>query len=162
MKRIISLLCAVAILGGITFVSGSKVIAADTDYVDGSYLTEQEESYGSSRNALTRGEFLSTGDCSISKAGRGRVYVYGSTTANSTVDYISVTMSVEQYNEKDNAWHQIDYWDTEKTNTYFVSTSKSIVVERGYYYRVHAMHYTKMNGVEGDFGDSVTDGIMIP
>ena len=161
MKKIVSLFCAIALLCGLCTASRMNVLAAE-EQVDGSYLTEQDEAYGSSANGVARGEYLSTGDCSISKAGRGRIYVYGSTTANTTVDYVSVTMSVEQYSEKDNKWHQIDYWDTEKTNSYYVSTSKSIVVDRGYYYRVHAVHYATVDGVQGDIGDSVTDGIMIP
>lgn len=162
MRKIISLICTAMILSCLCIVSTAEVLAVDNRCIEGSYLTEQDESYGSSTNSLTKGEFLGTGDCSISKAGRGRIYVYGSTTANTTVDNVAITMMVEQYNEKADKWYQIDGWTTEKSDSYFVSTSKSIVVERGYYYRVHAVHYATMEGIKTDFGNSLTDGIMIP
>ena len=78
-----------------------------------------------------------------------------------TVPRIGVTMYVEQYWEKDDAWHQIDYWDTTTTNDYYLSTSKSITVERGYYYRVHAIHQCAPEDDYGDIGVSATDGIYI-
>lgn len=84
------------------------------------------------------------GECSITKAGTKRIYAYGATTANHTVDTISVIVYVEKYNEKDGKWHQIDAFSKKIENDYYVATSKSIQVERGYYYRVHADHFVRM------------------
>ena len=102
-----------------------------------------------------------TGDCSISKAGRGRIYVYASTTANMDVDYVGVIVYVDQYNETTEEWDQIDCWTVEDENTYYVSTSKSITVDRGYYYRTHAEHIAGPNDGMKDAGTSLTDGIYI-
>lgn len=102
------------------------------------------------------------GDCSITKAGRGRIYVYASTTANHDVDYISTVIYVDRYNEKDDAWDQIDFWQVTDQNTYFVSTSKSMAVDRGYYYRVHADHFAGMDAeYPYDEATTATDGIWI-
>ena len=101
------------------------------------------------------------GDCSISKAGRGRAYVYASTTANMTVDYVGVIVRVEQYDENSKTWEQIASWTEDGENTYYVSTSKTVTVERGYYYRVHAEHIAGPADGEKDTGDSITDGIKI-
>ena len=88
------------------------------------------------------------GECSITKAGRNRIYVYSGTTANRTVNLVSTIVYVDQYIEEKDAWGQIDFWRKDAENDYFVSTSKYITVEPGYYYRVRADH-------------SFTDGIMI-
>ena len=108
-----------------------------------------------------RGVYLMTGDCSISKAGRGRIYAYASTTANTTVDYVGVIVYVDQYNAETGNWEQVTTWTVEDENTYYVSTSKTVTVDRGYYYRVHADHIAGPADGEKDFGNSLTDGIKI-
>lgn len=101
------------------------------------------------------------GECSISKAGTKRIYTYGATTANHTVDSLAVIVYVDQYNEEEKQWEQIDAWPKTAEEDYFVCTSKSLTVDRGYYYRVHANHIVKMNG-EYEETASVTDGILVP
>lgn len=129
--------------------------------VDGSYLTNYDSSSGTTRD-LTRGVHLMDGDCSITKAGVGRIYVYASTTANHTVDYVSTVIYVDQYNENTKAWDQIDFWQVEDRNTYYVSTSKTMMVDRGYYYRVHADHVAGMNNeLPYDEANTATDGIFV-
>ena len=43
-------------------------------------------------------------------------------------------------------WHQIDAFSKKVENDYYVAASKSIQVDRGYYYRVHASHIVRMAG----------------
>lgn len=102
-----------------------------------------------------------TGDCSISKAGRTRVYAYASTTANQEVNYISTIAYVEQYMEDVDAWGQVDWFMDETNHDYFLSIAKSVTVDRGYYYRVRANHIA---GDEYPFEEtaSFTDGILVP
>lgn len=140
---------------------GSITNASDKT-VDGSLLTMQESSSGKSSNGINRGQYLMIGECSITKAGRGKIYVYSGTTANNTVDYLSTIIYVDRYNEKTGKWGQIDCWQVSKEDSYFVSTSKTISVDRGYYYRVHAEHAAGMNGdALYDEATSYTDGIYI-
>ncbi len=47
-------------------------------------------------------------------------------------------------------------------NDYYVATSKSIQVDRGYYYRVHASHIVRMAGSPDEETYSYTDGILVP
>ena len=78
-------------------------------------------------------------------------------------DFISVIIYVDQYNEETGNWEQIDAWSVDDTDNYFVATSKSITVERGYYYRVHADHIAGMEDeypYEETF--SYTNGILVP
>ena len=47
-------------------------------------------------------------------------------------------------------------------NDYYSATSKSIQVDRGYYYRVHASHIVCMAGSPDEETFSVTNGVLVP
>lgn len=161
-KRIISIVSSLTVFCLIMGVSIVNVKADEGEQkmVDGSYLTTDDESTGYS-STKTRGQYLMTGDCSISKAGRTRVYAYASTTANQEVNYISTIAYVEQYMEDVDAWGQVDWFMDETNHDYFLSIAKSVTVDRGYYYRVRANHIA---GDEYPFEEtaSFTDGILVP
>lgn len=162
-KRILSILCSMAILCTIATVSVTEVNAAENGekIVDGSALTMEESSTGYSSSSLTRGEYLMTGDCTISKAGLTRVYAYASTTANRQVNYIATIVYVERYLEDEDAWGFVDAWVAETNDDYFLSTAKSVKVDRGHYYRVCANH---LAGDQYPYDEtaSFTDGIYLP
>ncbi len=161
-NRIISALCMVMLAGTIFFTSSSqtKASAEETKLVDGSYLTMNDSASSSSQDSMPLGEYLLVGECSITKAGKGKIYVYGGTTAAETVNFVSTIVYVDQYSEEDNAWYQVDAWSKDAENTYFVSTSKTLKVDSGYYYRVHADHFAGMQ-YPYDEATSFTDGILI-
>ena len=152
------------ILGTIFSVSSADVRASENELkkVDGSYLTTDEKSVGTSEDNLFRGKHMMTGECSISKAGTKRVYCYGATTANHDVDYLAVVVYVDQYDEEEEMWGQIDWWMVEKENDFFVNTGKTITVDRGYYYRVHADHFVREGDDPIEETFSATNGILVP
>lgn len=164
-NRIISMVTVLSLVFCLSLISILDVEAYNNsgEKIDGSYLTTAETSKGTTNSGIiTRGTHLMDGECSITKSGVGRIYVYASTTANHDVDYISTIIYVDQYNEKDKAWDQIDAWQVEDFNTYYVSTSKMMMVDRGYYYRVHADHAAGMDvDYPYDEATSLTDGILI-
>lgn len=160
-KRIISLVSSLMVFCMIMGVSIVNVKASDEKMVDGSYLTTDETSTGYSSSKKTRGVYLMDGECSITKAGRNRVYAYASTSANQKVNYMCTIVYVEQYMEDVDAWGQVDAWVVEEENDYYMSTAKTVTVDRGYYYRVRANH------IAGDIYPyeetaSFTDGILVP
>ncbi len=161
-KRILSAAGSLAILAMVTSASVINVQASDSELkmVDGSYLTTDNSSTGHS-SSKTRGEFLMTGDCSITNAGLTRVYAYASTTANQDVNYLATLVYVEQYHEDVDDWGQVAYWVEEAFNDNYMSTAKSVKVDRGYYYRVRANHIA---GDEYPYEEtaSVTNGIFVP
>lgn len=162
-KRILSILCSLSILFTVTTISALDVSASEVEEktVDGSILTTEECSTGySTSNA--RGRYLMTGECTISKAGLTRVYAYASTTANQEVDYIATLVYVERYNEEEDFWGYVDAWVAEANNDYFLSTAKTIKVDRGYYYRVRANHLAGEGADSYDETASFTDGILLP
>lgn len=163
-KRILSILLSAVILGSVTAISALDVKASETEQkvVDGSALTTDESSTGYSSASNTRGIYLMTGECTISKAGLTRVYAYASTTANQEVDYIATIVYIDRYNEEEKYWGQIDWWMEETHNDYFLSTAKTIKVDRGYYYRVRANHIAGESVDSYDETASATNGILLP
>lgn len=163
-KKITSILVSAIAFGCMFGISMTSVKADNSSpkVVDGSYLTSADSSTGYTPDAMGRGEHLMDGECSITKAGTKRIYTYGATTANHTVDAIAVIVYVDQYNEKDDEWDQIDAFSKKLENDYYVATSKSIQVDRGYYYRVHADHLVRMGDDPAEETFSYTDGILVP
>lgn len=128
--------------------------------VDGSYLTNQDSSESTTENVNTRGEHLMDGSCTVSKAGIGKIYVYGQTTAHHTVDKIEVVVYVEKYNAKTDKWDMLEVFTKESKDNYYVSFGKRMNVERGTYYRVRSEHFV-FKGDDFEETGCFTDGIMI-
>ena len=162
-KRILSFIISAGILLSISAASITSVEASNSQLkkVDGSYLTLEDSSKGTSSDNLTRGKHMMDGECSISKAGTNRVYAFGATTANHEVDFMAVVVYVDQYDEEFEEWWQIDWWMVEDTNDYFVYTGKTITVDRGYYYRVHADHFVREGDDPIEETFSATNGIWV-
>ena len=160
-KKILSLIISAGILIGVSSVSMTDVEASDNELkkVDGSYLTLEDSSTGTSSNTFIRGKHMMDGECSISKAGTNRVYAFGATTANHEVDFLAVVVYVDQYDEESDEWWQVDAWMVEDANDYFVYTGKTITVDRGYYYRVHADHFVREGDDPMEETFSYTNGI---
>lgn len=164
-KRIKSVAVVISVLFTLSFTSLINVKAANNieEKIDGSYLTMQDSSKSTlNSGVITRGKYMMDGECSITKAGLGKIYVYACTTANFEIDYLSTIIYVDQYNEKDKVWDQIDAWQVEDFNTYYASTSKTMKVPGGYYYRVHADHIAgNKSDHPYDEATTATDGIFI-
>ena len=163
-KKIVSVITSVMVFCCVVGVSLTNVKADDSTpkSVDGSYLISADSSTGYTPKNNERGKHLMDGQCSISKTGTKRIYAYGSTTANHTVDAIAVIVYVDQYNESDGKWYQIDAFSKKVENDYYSAISKSIQVDRGYYYRVHADHFVRMGEEPIEETCSFTDGILVP
>lgn len=164
-KRLLSLISMLAIVCTMLFGQGLTAAAAEKGgvMIDGSYLTMEESSEGSTAsNPFLRGQHLMDGNSGVSKAGRGRIYAYGSTTANHDVDFISVVVYVDRYNEETGRWGQVATWTVEDENTSYVSTGKTVKVPRGYYYRVRSDHFAgnKADPMY-DSDTSFTNGIFV-
>ena len=162
-KRIVSCIISIITICGILGLGLTEAEASNKEQkkVDGSYLTMLDSSSGTSSDNLSRGKHMMTGECSISKAGTNRIYAFGATTANHEVDYLAVIVYVDRYLEEEDAWGQVDAWMVEDANDYFVYTGKTITVERGYYYRVHADHFVREGDDPMEETFSLTNGIWV-
>lgn len=162
-KRVFSLVCFAAMVCVMSMGIANTARAEDKVLcVDGSYLTTEESSTGSTSDGLARGEHLMDGNSAITFKGVGRIYAYGATTARHTVDYVGVIVYVDRYSWETGRWHQIYTWTAERRNAYYVETGRTLTVDSGEYYRVRCDHFA---GNDADFpydeAISVTDGILV-
>ena len=166
-KRIISLVAFILVFSNMFITVSINTLAKDVSNiettVDGSRLIYDDYSCGMSTNSMLRGEHLMTGDSIITKTGNGRIYTYGQTTADHDVDFVAVIVYVDRYDESDGLWGQIDGRVKDARDTYYVISTKTLVVDRGYFYRVRSEHFAGNDDEEFyDETVSFTDGIWIP
>lgn len=155
MKRMISIMMAAMMLGILAIGTvDMEVKASDEETcIDGSYLTDEEASEGII-DSLTWGIYLKSGSSLISDAGSGKITVTGSTVAQKTVSKVAVYVRVQRL--LDSKWASYTSWSASATNDYYVRTTKTISVDKGYYYRVYCTHVA-----ESDSSSSSTNGIYI-
>lgn len=152
--KILSFVMAVVMVCGLVVGTQSVVKAADEPIcVDGSYLTEDEASEVTV-GSMSRGVYLKSGSSTITKAGTGKIAAGGNTVGQKTVSKITVVVAVQQY--KNGNWYHYTSWSATNYNSNYVSSSKTLSVPTGYYYRVYCTHYAN-----SDVSDSYTNGIYI-
>ncbi len=162
-KKIIAVLCTMAVLGGVFAGTVEEAKAEETTYVDGSELTHAEQSVGKTNaKAETWGVHTLDGECCVTKKGKGKIYVSAATTAAHKVDYIEADLRVERYNKKTGRWGQIHYQEGIARNNYYVNTTRMLNVASNYYYRCVGEHICGMNSDPSyEYSTSSTDGIWI-
>ena len=123
--------------------------------IDGSYLTDESESIGYATQ-IARGVDLMAGYSKCVRLANGHLYVGGTTLATHTVERIGLAVIVERAKEEDTSWEGYESWIVREENTDRIASSKELVVEGGYYYRVSCIHSANNDG-----SDSFTDGVYI-
>ncbi|MGN9057254.1 DUF6147 family protein [Bariatricus sp. HCP28S3_A7] len=154
MKKLKAILLMVTMITGLVFMGDRNVMAADTsECVDGSYLIDENYSEGEAV-LKTRGMYLKSGTSSIAEAGTGKITAGGRTVGQVVVSKIVVAVRVERL--VNGSWETYTSWSSTKYNAALVSTSKTLSVPIGYYYRVYSTHVAS-----SDTSDSYTNGIHI-
>ena len=123
--------------------------------IGSSYLTNENESVGYA-TGITRGVDLMAGYSKCVRLANGHLYVGGTTIAAHTVERIGLAVVVERAKEEDTSWEGYESWIVREENTDRIASSKELVVEGGYYYRVSCIHSANNDG-----SDSFTDGVYI-
>lgn len=130
----------------------------NAEVVDGSRLTHELFAEEIAYPKL-RGTYLNYGSGRITITGNRTVMVTGDTIARQNVDSVKVTTHLQQL--KNGSWVTIaSYGPVTKSNTYYVSASRSYSVAGGYYYRMTGSHTVIENGVF-ESASSSTDGIWV-
>lgn len=156
MKKNKILLLIVAMIMVCTLLIGAQqnVQAADgQECVDGSYLTNDDSSEVTV-GSMSRGIYLKSGSSNIVRAGTGKIGAGGNTVGQKTVSKITVNVTVERL--LNGKWAYYTSWTETNYNSSYVSSSKTLSVPTGYYYRVYCIHYAN-----SDVSDSFTNGIYI-
>ena len=153
-EKILSFVIAVIMICGLVVGTQNVVMAADEPIcVDGSYLTNDESSEVTV-GSMSRGIYLKSGSSTITKAGTGKIAAGGNTVGQKSVSKITVVVSVQQ--SKNGSWYYYTSWSATNYNSSYVSSSKTLSVPTGYYYRVCCTHYA-----DSDVSGSYTNGIYI-
>lgn len=114
-----------------------------------------------------RGEYISTGILEIKNQRNGSIYISVDTLAHLNVDRIRHTVFLDRWNEKTEAWDQIDSWTFEKTKEEEggelsmmtdAFTITGLPVNR--YYRARGLHMVEI-GDEIEGCATETDGVLI-
>ena len=85
-----------------------------------------------------KGQYLQSGQSSIAAAGKGKIYVSGTTNAQKVVGTIKVSVIVEQ--KVGSSWYHYHSWTAQKHNDYEITSGKTLTVPRGHWYRVRCVH----------------------
>ncbi len=153
-SKILSLIMVMFMVCTLFISTQKNVQAADVpECVDGSYLTNDDSSEVTV-GSKSRGIYLKSGSSNIVRAGTGKIGAGGNTVGQKVVSKITVDVTVERY--VNGKWGYYTSWVQTNYNSAYVSTSKTLSVPKGYYYRVYCVHYAN-----SDVSDSYTDGIYI-
>ena len=139
-KKIGSMCCVIMLMICMLLISTNNAQAASQDPVlDGSYLTNENESIGYDTK-ITRGVDLLTGYSKCVRLGPGKIYAGGTTIAAHTVERVLVGVVIERAKKGDSAWSMYTGWQKENSNTDRAGSNRTLEVEGGYYYRVRSVH----------------------
>ena len=153
-NKILSLIMAMVMVCALLIGTQKNVQATDIpECVDGSYLTNDDSSEVTV-GSKSRGIYLKSGSSNIVRAGTGKIGAGGNTVGQKVVSKITVDVTVERY--VNGKWGYYTSWVETNYYSVYVSTSKTLSVPTGYYYRVYCVHYAN-----SDVSDSYTDGIYI-
>ena len=153
-NRILSLIVAMIMVCTLLIGAQQNVQAADgQECVDGSYLTNDDSSEVTV-GSMSRGIYLKSGSSNIVRAGTGKIGAGGNTVGQKTVSKITVNVTVERL--LNGKWAYYTSWTETNYNSVYVSSSKTLSVPTGYYYRVCCVHYAN-----SDVSGSFTNGIYI-
>ena len=153
-SKILSLIMTMIMVCALFISTRGIAKASDApECVDGSYLTN-EDSSEVTVGPMSRGVYLKSGSSTITKAGPGKIAAGGNTVGQKVVSKITVDVTVERY--VNGKWGYYTSWIETNYNSVYVSTSKTLSVPTGYYYRVCCVHYAN-----SDVSGSYTDGIYI-
>lgn len=156
MKKKLAAIMTVMVMtvGVFTAIPSETVRAAEETMVDGSILLNDAEESVGEMEPEARGQYLQTGSSSIGKVGTGKIKVSATTIAQKQVSTIKAAVMVERL--VNGNWVSYTSWSESKTNAYSLTTSKTLTVPRGYYYRVRSIH-----NANSDRGTSDTDALYV-
>lgn len=154
-KKLVAIMTVMVMTVGVfTAIPSETVRAAEETMVDGSILLNDAEESVGEMEPEARGQYLQTGSSSIGKVGTGKIKVSATTIAQKQVSTIKAAVMVERL--VNGNWVSYTSWSESKTNAYSLTTSKTLIVPRGYYYRVRSIH-----NANSDRGTSNTNALYV-
>ena len=129
-------------------------------------LTDGQSSAIDTTDNVTRGQVFSTGMVEITNQQDGTLHISVDTYAHVVVDKIYQTVFLDVWNEEEETWEKVNYWDFERSreeepdlSAYHVGfTVTGCEVNR--YYRARALHLVQW-GDDAEGKSTQTDGVLL-
>lgn len=155
MKKIVSMMLGMVLLFN-SFVLGASAEEVVSPKVMYTYQSTADCAT-TQWSAVVRGAYLGYGVSCIVRNDGTHINISGSTTATQYCDKIRLTLYVERSTSYSTGYSTYKSYYYSANNAYqIVKEISNIPVERGYYYRVYAVHSATHGGVT-ETTDSVTD-----
>ena len=152
-QRIMAMLLALVLCVTGVFYQGFESKAEDMGQdLDLIYLITPDTLVGNTGNQ-TRGVYLLEGNSFINAQGSAKIGVGGNTIAANKCK-VSVTAIVER--KVNGSWVNVTSYTATTASGFSATVSKSLMVSRGYYYRVRCVHYAA-----SDVSSSWTDALWM-
>ena len=157
MKKLFGLLLSLVLFVGCF---GNAVFAQETTYPKATHVYTTTEDYASDEWSVDqRGAYLSSGTCSIARADSTHINISGLTTCTQTCDKVKLVLYVERSTSYATGYGNYRTYTYNAEDVYQLAKAVSnIKVDKGYYYRVAAVHSVTHNGVT-ETNNSVTNPI---
>lgn len=157
-KMLTLLLCVCLLMGG----SVLPVYAEEAETVFPKVFhvyTSEADTASDEWSTAQKGAYLGNGISSIARAGSNKINISGSTNATQYCDKVWLTLYVERSTSYSTGYSTYKSYYYSAENVYqLVKEVSNITVERGYYYRVYAVHSVK-EGSKTETTDSLTNPI---
>ena len=157
MKKFLSFALSVMLLAGCF---GVNACAEEVTYPKVSHTyTTTEDAASDDWRVAQKGAYLLNGTSSITRSDSSHINISGSTNATQTCDKVILTLYVERSTSYSTGYSTYKTYHYSANNAYTLFKEISnISVEKGYYYRVAAVHSVTEGNVT-ETTDSVTDPI---
>ena len=157
MKKLLSLVLCVMLSVGCF---GLNIFAQEATYPRASHVYTTTEDFASDEWSVDqRGAYLGNGTSTIARADSTHINISGATNASQRCDKVILTLYVERSTSYATGYGTNKTYHYTAEDVYsLVKEISNIKVDKGYYYRVAAVHSVTHNGVT-ETTDSVTDPI---
>ena len=157
MKKIFSVVLCVSLMIGCL---GFRASAQEVVYPKVLHeLTTTEDFSSDEWETVQKGAYLMDGISTITRGDRTHIHISGATDATQKCDKIMLVLYVERSKSYATGYSTYKDYVFTAENVYALAKEVSnISVERGYYYRVFAVHSVTHNGTQ-EITDSVTNPI---
>jgi len=155
MKKLFGLCLSVILLAGCIC---GNAFAEEASYPPVHHVYTTTEDFASDEwSVIQRGAYLLEGSSCITRADKTHIHISGATNATQTCDKITLTLHVERSKSYATGYSTYKTYSYTAEDVYsLVKEISNISVERGYYYRVFAVH-SVTEGSTTEINDSVTN-----
>lgn len=155
MKKLFSFVLCVSLMAGCL---GLNASAEETEYPKVLHTCTETEDFAQDEwSVVQRGAYLGNGVSTIARKDYTHINISGSTNATQTCDKIILTLHVERSTSYSTGYSTYKTYHYTADDVYTLAKEISnIAVDRGYYYRVFAVHSVTEGGTT-ELTNSVTD-----